>query len=130
MGDLEDVAPKHLEGHEVADLDILSNGKSRPPLIEADNAFDVLQLDQLGAAGVRLEDDRPRGGAKVLKEAYWDWDNKVGWSDVVMEMANLQSPPLGQFADLPSPAVMLEVPSPKIMPVPPIIILENCKKNK
>jgi hypothetical protein len=33
MGDLEDVAPKHLEGHEVADLDLMGNGKSRPDLM-------------------------------------------------------------------------------------------------
>jgi hypothetical protein len=96
-------------------------------LIEADNAFDVLQLDQLGAAGVRLEDDRPRGGAKVLKEAYWDWDNKVGWSDVVMEMSNLGSPPPpGLVPALPSLA-SLEQPSSKSMSSPPIIIFDHCK---
>jgi hypothetical protein len=33
-GDLEDVAPHHLERQEVADLDLVGNEKSRPPLIE------------------------------------------------------------------------------------------------
>jgi hypothetical protein len=47
-----------------------------------------------------------------------------------MEIANLQRTPPGLLAKLPSPAVVLEVPSSKAMPVPPIIILEHCKKKK
>jgi hypothetical protein len=34
-GDLEDVALEHHEAHEVADLHLMSNGKSRESLIEA-----------------------------------------------------------------------------------------------
>jgi hypothetical protein len=40
-GDLEDVAPEHLESYEVANLHLMSNGKSKPTLIEEDNVFDV-----------------------------------------------------------------------------------------
>jgi hypothetical protein len=35
-GDLEDVTLEHLEGHVVADPDLMSNGKSRPSLIQVD----------------------------------------------------------------------------------------------
>jgi hypothetical protein len=102
-GDLEDVAPHHLERQEVADLDLVGNGKSKSPLIQADNALHIPQFHHLGAAGVRLEDDRPRDDAKVGAEACRDWQQfqprrqhhlgKVGWSEVVMEMANLDRPP-------------------------------------
>jgi hypothetical protein len=82
----------------------VGNGKSKPPLIEADSAFHVSQLHHLGAAGVRLEDDSPGDGARVGAEACRDWQHfqpqrqqhfgKVGWSDVVMKMPNLdRSPP-------------------------------------
>jgi hypothetical protein len=40
-GDLEDVAPEHLESHEVTDLDLMFDGKSRSALIVAESAFDV-----------------------------------------------------------------------------------------
>jgi hypothetical protein len=38
--------------------------------------------------------------------------------------------PLGLLAELPSPAALLEVPSPKTMLVQHITILEHYKKNK
>jgi hypothetical protein len=118
----------------------VGNGKSKPPLIEADSAFHVPQLHHLGAAGVRLEDDRPRDDAKVGAEACRDWQQfqprrqhhlgKVGWSEVVMEMANLDRPPLGLLEELDSPAALLETPSPKGMSVPPMSSLEHCNMNK
>ena len=43
-GDLEHVGPEHLEGHDVPDLDLVCNGKASPALVEADSAFDVLEL--------------------------------------------------------------------------------------
>jgi hypothetical protein len=61
VGDLEDVAPEHLEGHEAADLHLMSNGKFMLPLIEADSAFDVLQLYHRGAASVCLEEKSSLG---------------------------------------------------------------------
>jgi hypothetical protein len=47
-GDLEDVAPHHFEGQEVADLDPMSNGKSSSSLTEEDNAFDIPELHHAG----------------------------------------------------------------------------------
>jgi hypothetical protein len=124
-GDLEDVAPEYLEGHEVDDFDLMRNGKFMPPLIEADSAFYVLQLDHLGAAVVHLEDVCPGDGAKVQMEAGWDGEHfqarrqhhfsKVGWSDVIMEMPNLNRPSLGLLPALPFLA-SLEQPSPKSLP--------------
>jgi hypothetical protein len=72
-GDFQDVAFEHLEGHEVANIDLMSNGKFRSPLIQTDCAFDLFQLDHPRTAGVRLQDDRPRDGANILTEDSWNW---------------------------------------------------------
>jgi hypothetical protein len=62
---LVDIALKHLEGQEVPNLDVVTNGRSSLPLIHGNPTVHVLQLHHLGAAGVGLQDDVPRNGAKV-----------------------------------------------------------------
>jgi hypothetical protein len=52
-GDLEDVAPEHLEGHEVAYLDLMRNGKSRPAPIQAGNC--LLRVLLGNAMGLRVD---------------------------------------------------------------------------
>jgi hypothetical protein len=47
-----------------------------------------------------------------------------------MKMPNLHMTPLGLFAELLSPAALLEVPSQKGMSTLPIISLEHCKMKK
>jgi hypothetical protein len=64
-GDLVDITLEHFEGREVLDLDVVTNGRSSPPLINGNLTVHVLQLHHLGAAGVGLQDDVPRNGAKV-----------------------------------------------------------------
>ena len=63
-GDLEHVTLQHLEGQEEPDLDLVANGESRPPLVKADLAADLLELHHPAAASVGFEHDRPRDSAR------------------------------------------------------------------
>ena len=105
-----DLGCQLLEGEEVANLQVVSYGKSRPPLIQASSSIDVSDGDVLGAASDGLQGDGVWHLVQVRPESCWDWKEpqprcyehlaEVGKGHSLTPMSNIPSP-----TPLPDPPV-------------------------
>ena len=97
-----DLGRQLLEGEKVANLQVVSYGKSRPPLIQASSSIDVSDGDVPGAASDGLQGDGVWHLVKVRPEGSWDWKEpqprcyehlaEVGRGHGLTLMSNIPSP--------------------------------------